>query len=119
MDIRMTRRRLAGVASTTAFLMAIAIPASAHVDVIDGGAVVGGGHGTQITFRVPHGCKGLATDTLEVNHPGGVTGVKPKLLAGWTIETEVDAAPQDTAAPRGLASRPHRLTPRTSTRPDR
>ena len=101
MDIHMTRRRLAGVASTTAFLMAIAVPASAHIEIIDGGAVEGGGHGTQITLRVPHGCEGVATDTLEVKIPDGVTGVKPKLMPGWTIETEADAAPQDSAAPQG------------------
>ena len=61
------------------------------MDIIDGAAVPGGGHGTQITFRVPHGCDGVATDTIEVQIPEGVTGVKPKWMAGWTIETEAAA----------------------------
>ena len=67
----------------------------------------GGGHGTQITFRVPHGCDGAATDTHRVQFPEGVTGVKPKWMAGWTIETEPTApsrhgfasAPDASAAP--------------------
>ena len=103
MDHRTMRRRVAGVASTTAVLLAIAIPAAAHVDIVDGGAVVGGGHGTQITFRVPHGCDGAATDTLEVKIPEGVTSVQPKLMAGWTIETETAAAPEHSEAPEVLA----------------
>ena len=103
MDHRTMRRRIAGVASTTAVLLAIAIPAAAHVDIVDGGAVVGGGHGTQITFRVPHGCDGAATDTLEVKIPEGVTSVQPKLMAGWTIETETAAVPEHSEAPEASA----------------
>ena len=48
--------------------------------------------GTEITLRVPHGCDGAATDTLEVKIPAGVTNVKPKLMAGWTIDVVSDAA---------------------------
>jgi periplasmic copper chaperone A len=83
---RITRRRTAGVASMTALLLAIAVPASAHVFITDGSAIVGGGYGTEITIRVPHGCDGAATDSLEVQIPAGVTSVKPKQLAGWTID---------------------------------
>jgi uncharacterized protein YcnI len=80
-----TRRRVAGVASTTALMLAIAVPASAHVFVVEG-QVNGGGFGTEITIRVPHGCNGAATTALDVQIPAGVTSVKPKLLAGWTID---------------------------------
>jgi uncharacterized protein YcnI len=82
---RITRRRVAGFASTTALLMAIAVPASAHVYVVET-QVVGGGYGTDVTVRVPHGCEGAATTALEVQIPAGVTSVKPKLMAGWTID---------------------------------
>ncbi len=86
MDHVFTRRRVAGLASTTALLLAVAVPASAHVFITDGGAVVGGGYGTEFTFRVPHGCDGTATTALEVQIPAGVIDVKPKLMAGWTID---------------------------------
>ncbi len=99
----MNRRRSTGVAATTALLMAIAVPASAHVEIIDGSAVVGGGEGTQITFRVPHGCAGAATDTIEVKIPDGVTDVKPRQLAGWTVDIET-AAPVASMAPMASAA---------------
>lgn len=95
-------RRIAGAITGAALVVAVALPASAHVSIIDGSAVHGGGHGTQITFRVPHGCDGAATDTLEVLIPDGVTGVKPRWMAGWTIETEPragEASPAPVASP--------------------
>jgi uncharacterized protein YcnI len=79
------RRRVAGVVSTTALLLAIAVPASAHVYIVESD-VVGGGYGTEVTIRIPHGCDGAATTALEVQIPAGVTSVKPKLMAGWTID---------------------------------
>jgi uncharacterized protein YcnI len=93
MHRHLSRRPMAGALISTALVLSTALPASAHVAIIDGAAVVGGGFGTEITFRVPHGCDGAATDTLEVQVPEGVTSVKPKWMAGWTIETE----------PRGMA----------------
>jgi uncharacterized protein YcnI len=96
-------RRLAGTIIGAAMLTALAVPASAHVSIIDGSEVHGGGHGTQITLRVPHGCDGAATDTLEVRIPDGVTGVKPKWMAGWTIETEPTAAAAASLSPDASA----------------
>jgi periplasmic copper chaperone A len=81
----LARRRIAGVASTTALLLAIAVPASAHVFIVESD-VVRGGFGTEITIRVPHGCDGAATTALAVQIPAGVTSVKPKLMPGWTID---------------------------------
>ncbi len=92
-------RRLVGVAPVTILMLALAAPAAAHVGIIDGAAVPGGGHGTQVTLRVPHGCDGAPTDTLEVQVPPGVTGVKPRWMAGWVIETEPRAAVQPSVAP--------------------
>ena len=85
MNERITRRRAAGIASLTALLLAIAVPASAHVFIVEP-EVVGGGFGTEVTIRVPHGCDGAATTALEVQIPDGVTSVKPKLMPGWTID---------------------------------
>lgn len=85
-------RRLVGAVSGATLLMAFALPASAHISIIDGSAVPGGGFGTQITLRVPHGCDGAPTDTIELQIPEGVTNVQPKWTAGWTIETEPRAA---------------------------
>ena len=98
-------RRLIGALTGAAILSTLAVPASAHVDIIDGSAVPGGGHGTQITFRIPHGCDGVATDSIVIQVPEGVTGVKPRWMAGWTIETEprtedtASLAPDASAAP--------------------
>ena len=78
------RRRVAGVVSMAALLLAVAGPASAHVYLVESNVI--GGEATEITIRVPHGCDGAATDALEVQIPDGVTSVKPKLMAGWTID---------------------------------
>jgi uncharacterized protein YcnI len=42
-----------------------------------------------IHLRVPHGCEGAATDTLEVQIPDGVVSAQPEYVPGWTIETEM------------------------------
>lgn len=81
-----SRRRVAGVVTIAGMLLSIAVPASAHVDIIDGAALTGGGYGTEFTLRVPHGCEGAATTALEVQIPAGVVDVKPKLMAGWSID---------------------------------
>lgn len=99
-------RRLLGAMSGTALLFAMAAPASAHITIIDGSAVVGGGYGTEITFRVPHGCAGAATDSLELQIPEGVTSVKPKWMAGWTIETEPRASATESTEPATSAEPP-------------
>ena len=64
-------RRLAGAITGATLMLAVALPASAHTTIIDGAAVPGGGHGTQISFRVGHGCDGAPTDTIEVQIPEG------------------------------------------------
>ena len=98
MSERITRRRVAGVISMTALLVAIAAPASAHVFVVESN-VVGGGYGTEITIRVPHGCNGASTTALEVKIPAGVTSVKPMLLPGWTIDVTSTAPAPASMAP--------------------
>ncbi len=97
-------RRLLGALSGASLSLAIAMPASAHVGIIDGAAVHGGGHGSVITLRVGHGCDGAATDTVEVLIPEGVTSVRPEWVPGWTIETEPRVAAEPSAAAESLSA---------------
>jgi uncharacterized protein YcnI len=102
----LTRRRMAGVVSTATLLMAIAVPASAHITVPDGLAIPAGST-TVIHFQVPHGCAGAPTDKLALKIPDGVQNVKPELMAGWTIDivlAEVGASPSPAASTDSLAS---------------
>ena len=92
-------RRLAGAITGATLMLTMALPASAHVAIIDGESVPSGGHGTQISFRVGHGCDGAATDSVMIQIPEGVTGVKPRWLAGWTAETEPRAAAEASVGP--------------------
>ena len=91
--------RLLRAVTGASLLAAMALPASAHVGIIDGDAVPGGGHGSVITLRIGHGCEGAATDSIEVRIPEGVTNVRPEWVPGWTIETESRAGSQASAAP--------------------
>ena len=100
-------RRLAGAITGASLMLAVALPASAHVSIVEGASVPSGGHGTQITFRVGHGCDGAATDTLLIQIPEGVTGVKPKWLAGWTVGTEPRASAEASMAPDPSAEAGH------------
>lgn len=94
-----TPRRILAAASGATLLVAMAAPASAHVGIIDGAAVHGGGHGTVITLRVGHGCDGAATDAIEIRIPDGVTSVRPEWVPGWTIETEPRVDAEASASP--------------------
>ena len=67
-------------------LVALAVPASAHVTIPEG-TVEGGGEGAVIHLRVPHGCEGQPTDSVEVQIPEGVVNVTPEAVAGWTVYT--------------------------------
>ena len=96
-------RRLAGAITGATLMLAVALPAAAHVSIIDGGSVPSGGHGTQISFRVGHGCDGVDTDSLLIQIPEGVTGVKPKWMAGWTAETEQRVAAEASVSPDASA----------------
>jgi uncharacterized protein YcnI len=84
-----SRRARIGVRAMVASLplLAIALPVTAHVTIPEG-QVPGGGEGAVIHLRVPHGCEGAATDTVEVQIPEGVIGVTPEAVPGWTVEAE-------------------------------
>ena len=46
---------------------------------------------TKLTVRVPHGCDGEATHTVELTLPEGVYNAKPMPKAGWELTTETGA----------------------------
>ncbi|MTV25186.1 YcnI family protein [Nitriliruptoraceae bacterium ZYF776] len=82
-----TRTTAAGVLLGTAMTLLVVGPAAAHVTVTPGEAPADGY--ARLTFRVPHGCEGEATNVLEVAIPDGVVSVKPEQVVGWAVETEV------------------------------
>jgi uncharacterized protein YcnI/copper(I)-binding protein len=47
-------------------------------------------------LRVPHGCEGQATETVEVTIPEGLIAVKPMPKPGWTLEVETGPYAQAT-----------------------
>jgi len=85
--------------SGATLLVAVAVPASAHVFVSDGTTVTGGGYGTEFALMVPHGCEGAATTALEVQIPAGVTSVKPALMPGWQIDVVSTTPPAPSLDP--------------------
>jgi uncharacterized protein YcnI len=68
-----------------AALLAVAVPAQAHVTLEAGEAPVGATY--KAVLRVPHGCAGEATLKVRVQIPEGMFAVKPMPKAGWTLET--------------------------------
>jgi uncharacterized protein YcnI len=80
------RRSVALLAAAVA-TVAVALPAAAHITIPESGVPAGGS--AVIHFRVPHGCEGAATDTIEVQLPDGVVSGQPEYIPGWTVETEM------------------------------
>jgi uncharacterized protein YcnI len=76
-------------------LLAVSAPASAHVTIPDGSQIPAGSTST-IHLRVPHGCQGEPTDTLEVQLPGGIVAAQPEYVPGWAVEVEsVESVPYE------------------------
>ncbi|MHA3916609.1 YcnI family protein [Halovulum sp. GXIMD14793] len=63
-----------------------ATAASAHATLEQREAAAG--KTTKITLRVPHGCKGEATRTVNLMIPEGFYNAKPMPKAGWELTTE-------------------------------
>jgi periplasmic copper chaperone A len=88
------RRRTAAL-SATLLTLVVAAPVLGHVSVPDGSAIPSGSTSI-IHFRVPHGCDGAATDTIELKLPDGIVSAKPEYIPGWTVEVEmVESTPYD------------------------
>ena len=78
----MIRRLAAGTALALAALVALAAPASAHVDLEPGEALAG--TRTTLTFSFHHGKDGTATTALEVQLPEGASVVDVPAVPGFT-----------------------------------
>ncbi len=63
--------------------LSAALPAAAHV-VVDPTQAPAGSY-TRIAFGVGHGCRGSATNRIEVGIPEGVLIAKPTPKRGWRI----------------------------------
>jgi periplasmic copper chaperone A len=65
----------------------LALPASATVNIPEGGAVARDSVSV-IHLRVLDGCGSEATDRIEIEIPEGVRNVVPASVPGWTVEVE-------------------------------
>lgn len=76
------------IAAALATLIVLAFPtmASAHVTVSPEEAPAEG-YAT-LTFTVPHGCDGAATNSLQVKMPDQVVSATPGVVPGWNIKTK-------------------------------
>ncbi|ARQ02810.1 DUF1775 domain-containing protein [Pseudorhodoplanes sinuspersici] len=77
--------RLAGTATTFAWMMLAGGVAFAHVTLETREAKAGTGY--KAVLKVPHGCDGSATLKVRAQIPEGVIAVKPMMKPGWQIET--------------------------------
>ena len=84
----MTRRLTLGLALIAGLLVAVAAPATAHVDLDPGEATAGST--ITLTFSFHHGKDGAATTALEVQLPEGtsVVEVPPASAGGFTSEVD-------------------------------
>jgi len=80
-------RRGAAVLSASLLTLVVAAPALGHVSIPEGD--VHAGSTAVIHFRIPHGCDGASTDTVEIQLPDGIVGAQPEYIPGWTVETEM------------------------------
>jgi uncharacterized protein YcnI len=80
------KKLLTGLGAAVVLVLAVAAPASAHIEPTIAEAPAGG-YAT-VALTVPHGCDGAATTKIEVQMPEGVAEPTPQFLPGW--EASVD-----------------------------
>ena len=85
-------KRMLTVLAATILVVAVAIPALAHV-VVSPGAAPADSFAT-LTFQVPHGCEDSPTVSLAVQIPAGVVSVVPQPKPGWEIIIEEGTLPE-------------------------
>jgi uncharacterized protein YcnI len=88
-------RRSAALSSATLLsILALAVPASAHV-TIDPGTATAGGSDLQLTFRVPDEEANANTVKLEITFPTDhpIASVLVSPIAGWTSQVENTTLP--------------------------
>lgn len=88
-------RSRGAIAGAIGALALVAMPASATINIPEGGAVQQGSVSV-ITFRVLDGCAGEPTDTIEVTIPPLVTNVTPEAVPGWVLEVEYEGGETST-----------------------
>lgn len=82
-NFRRSQRLLAGAGFAASAVIISQSAAFAHVTLATGEARTGTYY--KAVFQVPHGCDGAATQTVRIQIPEGVIGVKPMPKAGWTL----------------------------------
>jgi periplasmic copper chaperone A len=85
----MKKLKMVGIAALAAcgLSMASVAPVGAHASLqLYGEHATPGGYGV-VFVRIPHGCGGLATDTVTVSIPDGFASVRPQFIPGWTAST--------------------------------
>lgn len=75
-------------AALAAALLAVALPAAAHITLEDEEAKAGSR--TKFVLRVGHGCAGSPTTAVRVSIPEGISDAKPQPKAGWTLSLVSD-----------------------------
>jgi len=76
-------------ALATASVLAFAPAAFAHMTFETSQAAPGASY--KAVLRLPHGCDGMATDTVRVVVPDGFYNAQPMPKAGWVLETHTGA----------------------------
>lgn len=82
-NFRGLQRLLTGAGLTVTAVIASQPSAFAHVTLATGEARANAYY--KAVFQVPHGCDGAATQTVRIQIPEGVIGVKPMPKTGWTL----------------------------------
>ncbi len=77
------QRLLAGAGLAAMAVIASQSSALAHITLATGETRAGTYY--KAVFQVPHGCDGAATQSIHIQIPEGVIGVKPMPKAGWTL----------------------------------
>jgi len=75
-----------------ALVLALALPAMAHVGLEP--SEVPAGSGVTLSFRIGHGCEGQPTTSVSIQIPGGVASVQPFPKAGWDLDVESGSLPE-------------------------
>ncbi|CAN5350245.1 DUF1775 domain-containing protein [soil metagenome] len=82
-NFRIPQRVLAGAGLAATAFIGPQSSAFAHITLATGEARPGTYY--KAVFQVPHGCDGAATQSIRIQIPEGVIGVKPMPKAGWTL----------------------------------
>lgn len=86
----MKKTVLSALALGAGLTLALAVPLSASAHVTASATSTAAGSYTVVTFSVPHGCDGQATNVITIDIPEDIISVTPTRNPNWTI-SEVTA----------------------------